>query len=426
MPISQSEQIDIQCGACGQSFETEIWSIVDVTERPDLAGALLDGTLNTATCSHCGVSNQSQVAMLYHDPAARKLNFAAPADVEEHRWRDRAQELIYALGRQLPEEGQGAYLNDIDVNLGIDSLRRAVQRRQRGRGTGAKPSFGKAIPLPGSGIDLPVTRTVEQPQVPSPKPQAPSPKPQVPSPQFLPLSDAIEHVMAVSSLDELRSVVLHYPHLLSDEADLMLRELADTAFNDGDRDLSTALHSARTALADLRAGREVNVVGIVIEHADSTPTLAEPVAVPMVPEPAYQALLHTASDAALIDAIRLFPTLLEPWADDDLARRTEAALDEGNERLAMLIEDRRDALGVLRLALTEPDVLEAAILGLLAADDTDAIERALNANPALLSDLALQALADYAAAARTRNDEPTAATADARRVTLGQVREGLG
>ncbi|MBC8161608.1 MAG: hypothetical protein H7Z42_10360, partial [Roseiflexaceae bacterium] len=289
MPVSLREDIQIDCLACGQPFVADVWSIVDAAERPDLADALLDGTLDAAACPHCAAANQSQVALLYHDPAAKRLNFAAPAYVEEYRWRDRAQQLIAALGSQLPDEAQLPYLNDIDLNQGIESLRRAVQRRQRGRGTGKQPSFGKPIPLPGSGASLAL----------SPQPSALSPQPSV-------LNDEIELVMAVSSLDELRAVVLRHPQLLSDQADLLLRGLADTAFNDGDRDLSTALHTARTALADLRAGREV----VLAPHTPTDAAGEAPVR-PALAEQSYQSLLHTASDAALKEVVRLFPALLE-------------------------------------------------------------------------------------------------------------------
>lgn len=407
MAISVSERLELSCVACGKPFETDAWSLVDAAERPELAQALLDGTLNAATCPFCGASNQSQIAMLYHDPARRRVHFAVPADVAEYRWRDQAQSLLYTLVEQLPEEARLPYLDDVHVNQEIAGVRRALQRGPRTRG--ATPSFGKPIPLPDSGTPLIVERppVVERPRVAASSPAA--------------MAMAVEEVIAVSSPDELRATVLRHPSLLGAETDELLRQLADAAFNQGDRDTATAIHGARTALADLRAGREVGTAAT--SDGDGSTEIESGLA---LPDPAYQSLLHTASDAALMEVIRTFPALLESWADEDLGQRIEGALFEENERLATLIEDRRDALAVLRNMLFGEEALERAMQALLVAPNTDALETVLADHPQLLTNGAQQALAAYALAARTRGDERTARLAEDRGRMLEQVRAGLG
>lgn len=402
MAISASERLELTCVSCGEPFETDVWSLVDAAERPDLADALLDGTLNMARCPHCGAANQGQIAMLYHDGARRRVHFAVPTDRAEHHWRDQAQSLLYTLVEQLAEEARLPYLDDVHVNQEIAGVRKALQRGPRARG--AKPTFGKPIPLPDSGTPL----VIERPAVVASPPSA--------------VATAVEEVVAVGSPEELRAAVVRHPLLLSTEADELLRQLADAAFNQGDRETATALHAARTALADLRAGRDVGTAPVPAEsaHAPSEAMIAL-----VLPDPAYQALLHTASDAALMEAIRTFPLLLEPWADEDLGQRIEAALFEDNERLATLIEDRRDALAALHTMLFAEEALERALSALLAAPDTEALATVLSDHPQLLADGAQAALAAYAAAARARNDEQTAQIADARTHMLQQVRAGI-
>lgn len=407
MAISANEQINLTCVACAQPFTTEAWSTVDTGERPDLAQALLDGNLNVAPCPDCDASNQAQIALLFHDSERRRVYFAVPAGSAEHRWREQAQALLYALVAELPEEARLPYLGDVQVEQEIAGVRRSVLRRQRARQPGAQPSFGKPIVLPG------------MTEIASSIAREPAPPTAVGQSLAANLLESIELVLEASSLDELRALVLRVPQLLSEDADLLLRQLAETAFNQGDRDTATAVHAARTTLHELRAGRDLDALPV------ATPAhMIQPVA-PVLADSAYQALLHTASEAALIEAIRAFPTLLEPWADDDLVRREEAALDEGNERLATLIDDRRDALGTLRFALTDSEPLERAVEAVLAATSTDAFERALLDHPALLTDAAVQALAAVATVARAHGDLPAASAAESRAAMLAEVRTGV-
>lgn len=60
-------------------------------------------------------------------------------------------------------------------------------------------------------------------------------------------------------------------------------------------------------------------------------------------------MLNVAAPNELAAVARDYPALLEEWADADLIVRIEAALDEGNERLARVIEACREALAELRM-----------------------------------------------------------------------------
>ena len=131
MPISQSDYIGLTCLACGARFETDAWVLVDAAERSDLAQALREGSLNMATCPKCGTQTTVATALLFHDPAGRRVYFAVPADVGEYVWRERAQELLYQLVGSLPEDERRPYLGDVQVEQELDGVRRALLRNDR-------------------------------------------------------------------------------------------------------------------------------------------------------------------------------------------------------------------------------------------------------------------------------------------------------
>ena len=135
MPISQSDYIGLTCPACGARFETDAWTLVDAAERSDLAQALREGSLNMATCPKCGTQTAAGTALLFHDPAGRRVYFAVPPDVGEHVWRERAQELLYQLVGSLPEDERRPYLGDVQVEQELDGVRRALLRHDRRRGS---------------------------------------------------------------------------------------------------------------------------------------------------------------------------------------------------------------------------------------------------------------------------------------------------
>ncbi|MFN8497733.1 MAG: CpXC domain-containing protein [Anaerolineae bacterium] len=64
-----AQPINIRCPQCGQSFTSDVQSIVDVGENPGLKDALLGGTLNVFTCPNCGARGRLGTPLLYHDPS---------------------------------------------------------------------------------------------------------------------------------------------------------------------------------------------------------------------------------------------------------------------------------------------------------------------------------------------------------------------
>ena len=231
MPISQSDYIGLTCPACDARFETDAWTLVDAAERSDLAQALREGSLNMATCPKCGTQMAAGTALLLHDPAGRRVYFAVPPNVVEHVWRERAQELLYQLVGSLPEEQRRPYLGDVQVEQELDGVRRALLRQDRRRGAG-RASEG----VKGRGGD-------EVNPEPARTPSAPEP-----------LIEALRALLATDSDTEFAAILAGNPALLDDDADRVVRELAELAYADGERDVSTALGELRIVLTRLRSG----------------------------------------------------------------------------------------------------------------------------------------------------------------------------
>ncbi|MCS6938727.1 MAG: CpXC domain-containing protein [Roseiflexaceae bacterium] len=405
MSISYAELASLTCPVCRTPFEAEIWTILDARERPDLADMLLSGALNVVTCPQCGHQADAGGPLLVHDPDGRRVYFAAPADAPEHVWRERAQELLYVLVGSLPEEARLPYLSDVQVEVEASGVRRAMLRR--GRRFVQRPSDDPESP-----------RNVHTSPAPVEQPDALS----VPGA----LVAAIEELLTADTPAEAAAVVERHPALTTLDADAVIEQLIRAARAHGEHDIAHALTEARVLLNDLRAGiapgeqREVS-------STSSPSTLSFPGAEgSRLADQVYQAFLRAESPRALREAVANYPALLEPWADDELAARVDAALEEGNEHLAQAIELRRDALARLRADMTGGAGLHEAIDALLrAGHDADALAMVVDEYPALLTDAAQTALFELAAGARARGDHALAEYAVECRALLRRVREGL-
>jgi CpXC motif protein len=66
-----------QC-PCGETFDTTMYSTVNVTMEPQLLYRLLAGTLNVATCLNCGRKAASTQPFVYHDMARGLFAYVHP------------------------------------------------------------------------------------------------------------------------------------------------------------------------------------------------------------------------------------------------------------------------------------------------------------------------------------------------------------
>jgi hypothetical protein len=420
MSISHSEYIELACPSCRARFEADVWTLVDAAERSDLAQALREGGLNVARCPKCAAQVSADAALLLHDPAGRRVYFAVPANVGEHVWRERAQELLYQLVGSLPVDERRPYLGDVQVEQELDGVRRALLRNDRCRGAGRQGDGAT-----GRWGDREIERQGDKatPEL----SLAPSPSRPTAHSADESLIEAVRALLAADTDAEFHAIAADNPALLGENADAVVRDLAELAYADGEPAVSTALHELRVVLARLRVGDDRPTSNAQQPVASApTPQYSELTTQnAKLSDAAYQALAHAASPEALLAATRDYPALLEAWADTDLAARIEAALDEGNDRLARAIEARREGLAALRAQLSAGETLRQAVQALLAAEGEDAVAGLLSDYPILLTDTAQEALDDMAADALARDDQQLAEQASACQALLRTVRVGL-
>lgn len=424
MPISQTEQVHLTCPACGAGFEADVWTLVDAAERPDLSQALRDDALDVVVCPSCKQGMAAGAPLLFHEPAGRRVYFAVPPGADEHAWRERAQQLLYALVAAIPEEQRLPYLGDVQVEHEVAGVRRALLRRERRHARGAE-----ARRQVDRGTEANVARSVTAVPV-VPVAAAPASAPDES------LIEAVRALLAADTEAEFAAIVAANPELRGPAGDDAIRQLADLAYGQGHPDIAAALREVRSALGRMRVGqppmigassdsppsRQTADSALLPDRAEHSEPKAQSVA---LSDSAYQALLQVGSQDELVAAARDYPALLDAWADEDLAARIDAALEEGNERLARAIETRSEELSELRARLGAPDALAKAVDAVMAAGGEDALADTLAQYPILLGEAAQRALAGVSAGARARGDQQAAALAEERSALLRTVRAGL-
>src|SRR5262245_53057745 len=290
MPVSYNEKTSLTCPACGHDFGAEVWMLVDSVERPDLAEALREGTLNVVACPHCDYSGPAGAPLLFHDPAKQRVYFAAPADGAEHEWREQAQSLLYLLVGSLPEEQRRPYLGDVQVEQEVEGVRRAVLRRQGAR-RGPVPPPSAAPSAAAHGIEHHV---VEAPAI-------------EPTADPSPILDAIRALLAADSPEQFTAIVDEHPVLLSVVADTTLAQLAEVAHSQGEREVATALGEARAALGRMRAGPGAQGIEATSQETASVQSLEPDLQSRSLSDVAYQALMAVISAEELRAAVRDHP-----------------------------------------------------------------------------------------------------------------------
>lgn len=386
MPISYQEPVQLVCPACGADFAAGVWLILDAQEEPVAVEALLAGELNMVACPSCGNRGPAGAPLLFHDAGARRVIFAGAPGAAEHEVRDQARDLHALLVGSIPEEQRRPYLVDVDIAQDLDGLAHLLRRMQKRRPASAPPATPPTAP------------------------------PQPPTDEPPPLLIAVEALLAADTSAELDRVLAEHPILLDPSTDTTLAQLVEVAVQQREPAVAESLRQARALLQRMHS-------------AVDTTQAANPT--PAAPEEALQALLAASTAAELEAVVAAHPLLLQPAGDRMLAERAELALDEGNERLAQALEDRREALAELRTIAAAPaaaadePTLDEAIEALLTAEGEDALADAIDRYPVLLDEVAGQALWQFAAEARASGDEELATYAIECRELLRRVREGV-
>lgn len=467
MTISLREHIELTCPHCQGSFASDLWLIVDSQEQPTLVEDLRSEHLNRVRCPHCGKASLPPTPLLVHDSAAQRVWFAPPPGLDELTWREQARELHAVLVGSIPLDERKVYLSDVQIAQDVGGL--AHMLRKAGRRDKPAHPVGKPISSVLPHLSEPHPAASPAPTPPPAPADEPASTPQTEAQTEARMLQAIQALLEAPHAEAMAAVLEQYPLLHTPAASIALEELADVAVEQREHSTAEALHRARLWLDSVRMGTGATLPPASVAPTEPPPTGSEPAAVTVPPEelpPAvYQALLDVQSTAELTSLVQQQTILLAPWVDTLLARTINEVLDEGNERLARTLADRRELLAELRQQMpanaTAPDAANAAaepavpavpidiappppetdglaaaagttepmqeaIEALLTAgDDEEAMAVALLTYPDLLTDAAQDALWQLAAEARAHQDEALAAYAVECRAMLQNVRRGL-
>lgn len=143
MPPVAPQPVQITCPACSTPFRTGIYTLVDVTEQPELKAALLGGQLNVAVCPNCRTASMLGAPLVYHDAAKQLCLVYFPQELnsrpdEQERF---VGEATSFLMRALPTDAPRSHLlaprrfltlpSMLDAILEADGISRETLDRQR-------------------------------------------------------------------------------------------------------------------------------------------------------------------------------------------------------------------------------------------------------------------------------------------------------
>ena len=114
----------IRCPQCGASYQTPVFSIIDVGQVPELKQVVLSGQLNASQCPNCRNVNYLAAPILYHDPEYEFLGVFIPTQVNigEPQRQKIIGDMSKALMDSLPAEQRRFYMLNPQQFLSMESL----------------------------------------------------------------------------------------------------------------------------------------------------------------------------------------------------------------------------------------------------------------------------------------------------------------
>lgn len=145
MPPIPPQTVQVDCPGCGHRYRSNVYTIADVTQQPELKQALLAGRLNVAVCPQCGYSLLFGAPLLYHDAEKQLYLVFFPQELsmsteDQERFIGEATNAVIS---NLPPNAPRGYLltphrfmslmSMIDAILEADGVPREVMEQQRKR-----------------------------------------------------------------------------------------------------------------------------------------------------------------------------------------------------------------------------------------------------------------------------------------------------
>ena len=72
------DSMEARCLKCGSTQQVKTYESINISKDPSLKEKVLDGSLFTWTCPHCGTVNLVTAPTLYHDPEGRLMVWLMP------------------------------------------------------------------------------------------------------------------------------------------------------------------------------------------------------------------------------------------------------------------------------------------------------------------------------------------------------------
>jgi hypothetical protein len=211
-----------------------------------------------------------------------------------------------------------------------------------------------------------------------------------------PIVTAIQALLAADGPVALQHVLQRHSILLDPQAVMILRELANEAFKQGEDEAGSGFSQAADILNELRAAEPLVERQPAVADAQATP--AETLAEDPLDAVAF-ALLRSVTGDLLAETVEQYPELLDEASDAALAGWATQARANGKPRIADGVDERRASLRLIREQYAADRPIFEAIQALLDAGDPEELEMVLVEYDALFTDTAdqmLQRLADAA------------------------------
>jgi len=108
---SHAESATLPCRSCGHIFESEVWVVVDVDERPDLLARLRAGTIHDLACPECGrVATVNAPLLVYRPGAEPPLLFSPAKGDDRQRDEEQAEALLGILVTDFGDDWRDEWL----------------------------------------------------------------------------------------------------------------------------------------------------------------------------------------------------------------------------------------------------------------------------------------------------------------------------
>lgn len=97
MAHSMRQSYSLTCPECGQTFDAEVWLIVDTTEQPELLDQIRADTLHDIPCPRCGFDGHVHAPLLIHQPDKKRVLFSPILNSTQKENEDALLELLRIL-----------------------------------------------------------------------------------------------------------------------------------------------------------------------------------------------------------------------------------------------------------------------------------------------------------------------------------------